>query len=580
MDIFLKFFNLLTGTEQRNAVILLCFMFVGMVLETLGIGLVIPLIALMMQDNVSEKYPIIEQIFDLLGNPTQSEIIIFAMFMLVGVYGIKNLFLAFLSWHQARFAYGVQRQVSQRLFNTYVSQPYIFHLQRNSAQLIRNATVETNLLTLSISAFLLIMTESLIVMGIAVLLVLIEPLGAILVVSTFFVAGYGFLKLTRSRVVHWGSARQLHDGMRIQHLQQSLGGIKDVILLGRSESFQKHYHFHNSESAKVAGKQIGLQYIPRLCLEFLAVAGLALLVLVMIRQGRELASILPTLGLFAAAAFRLLPSANRMLQSIQTVRYGIPIINTLHEEFMLKAEETADVSTQPLQFINKIQIKNLNFSYPSSSTQALTNINMQVNKGTSVGFIGTSGSGKSTLVDIFMGLLTPQNGEILVDDKNILSNIRGWRMQVGYVPQTIFLTDDTLRRNIAFGLPDDQINEIFVKRSIKAAQLEDFTNSLMDGLDTVVGERGVRLSGGQRQRIGIARALYHDPQVLILDEATSALDTATEEGVMAAIEALHGVKTIIIVAHRLSTVKHCDKLYRFEQGQLVEESFPLEKLTN
>lgn len=578
MEIFHKFRSLLTKAEQRGALVLLCMMVVGMMLETLGVGLVVPLIGLMMQDDIATKYPFVTNLFIMLDKPSQSEIILWAMLFLVSIYGIKNLFLALLAWRQARFAFSVQKHTSQRLFEIYIKQPYKFHLLRNTAQLIRNITVETNLLTNSISAFLICTTEALVVVGIAILLLWIEPLGAILVVSTLVIAGYGFLKLTRKRIMRWGAARQYHEGMRIQHLQQGLGGVKDVLLLGRVENFLNEYALHNSESAKVAGQQIGLQQMPRLCLEFLAIVGLAMLVFIMIKHGGDVKSVLPTLGLFAAAAFRLLPSANRMLQSIQTVRYGIPIIETLHNEFELERDIEDDKEISAMQFIHDIQINNLTFTYPNATTPALKNINLNIRKSQSVGFIGTSGSGKSTLVDVIMGLLIPKEGEVLVDGQKISTNIRGWQSQIGYVPQAIYLTDDTLRRNVAFGLADDEIDELAVNRSLKAAQLDEFIRCLDKGLDTIVGERGVRLSGGQRQRIGIARALYHDPQVLVLDEATSALDTSTEEGVMTAIDALHGTKTIIIVAHRLSTVTHCDRLYRFEHGRLVEEILPAEKM--
>ncbi|WP_254258512.1 ABC transporter ATP-binding protein [Methylovorus sp. MM2] len=549
-----------------------------MALETLGIGLVIPLVGLMMQDDLANRYVFVARVYDKLGDPSQPELVMWGMLFLVTVYGVKNLFLAFLAWRQARFAFGVQEQLSQRLFDIYLGQQYTFHLLRNSAQLIRNVTIETNLLTISISAFLLIMTEALVIIGIAVLLLCIEPVGAVLVVSILAIAGYGFLKLTRNKIMRWGTTRQYHDGMRIQHLQEGLGGVKDVLLLGRGINFLKEYATHNSKSARVAGQQVGLQQMPRLGLEFLAISGLSMLVVIMIRQGGKIENVLPILGLFAAAAFRLLPSANRMLQSIQTVRYGIPIIDTLYEELKLKIDGHDTKPTCTMPFIQELQVRNLTFMYPNTTSPALNNISLNIRKGESIGFIGTSGSGKSTLVDIIMGLLVPNIGEVVVDGQEITKNLRGWQSKIGYVPQSIYLTDDTLRRNIAFGLADDQIDESAVMRAIKAAQLDEFITSLEIGLDTIVGERGVRLSGGQRQRIGIARALYHDPQVLILDEATSALDTTTEEGIMEAIEALHGAKTIIIVAHRLSTVENCDRLYRLALGSLVDETVPTAKI--
>jgi len=343
------------------------------------------------------------------------------------------------------------------------------------------------------------------------------------------------------------------------------------------------YHLHNTQGARVAQFQATLQQLPRLWLELLAVTGLALLVLSMLAQGRDMISIVPTLGLFAVAAFRLMPSVNRILGALQLLRYAHIVIDTLHEEFKLDAPEpgagaTKTATSTTPAFQKEISLSDIGYSYPAAATEALNNLSIVIHKEESVGFIGPSGSGKSTLVDVILGLLPPVAGKVMVDGQDIQKNLRAWQDQIGYVPQTIYLTDDTLRRNVAFGLPDGQIDDAAVRRAIKDAQLEEFVASLKDGIESRVGERGIRLSGGQRQRIGIARALYHDPSVLVLDEATSALDTATESDVMRAVTALQGSKTILIVAHRLSTVEHCDRLYRLEHGKVVSEGSPLKVL--
>jgi ABC-type multidrug transport system fused ATPase/permease subunit len=350
-----------------------------------------------------------------------------------------------------------------------------------------------------------------------------------------------------------------------------LGGVKDVKLLGREEDFLHQYHTHNKGSTYIGQLQATLQAIPRLGLELLAVLGLALLVFVMIGQGQSLDALLPTLGLFAAAAFRMLPSVNRVLSAIQSVRFSVPVVDTMYSELRMLELAPSPQRGPPLRLGNTLTLEGVCFQYPSAEAMAIRDVSLSIERGSSVGFVGGSGAGKSTLVDIILGLLTPGSGTVAVDGTDIQSNLRGWQDQVGYVPQTIFLTDDSLRRNIALGLSSETIDEAAVRRALRSAQLAEFVDGLPDGLDTVVGERGIRLSGGQRQRIGIARALYHDPPVLVLDEATSSVDTATEADIMSAVRALRGDKTILIIAHRLSTVEHCDRLFCLDQGRVSTE---------
>jgi ABC-type multidrug transport system fused ATPase/permease subunit len=345
-----------------------------------------------------------------------------------------------------------------------------------------------------------------------------------------------------------------------------------VKIFGRENEFIEEYRLHNILTAQVQQNEATMQQIPRLWLELLAVIGLAILVISMLAQDRALEAVLPTVGLFAAAAFRLMPSVNRVLGALHSLHYGLPMLNNVYNEINLSIPEVSLIQKNIADFRVEIELNRVTYTYPGGTESALKEVSLVIKHGESIGFIGTSGAGKSTLVDILLGLLSPDTGEVKVDGNNIQENLRSWQDQIGYVPQTIYLTDDTLRRNVAFGLPSEQIDDASVQRAIQAAQLEDFVSSLPDGLETLVGERGVRLSGGQRQRIGIARALYHDPAVLVLDEATSSLDTDTENGVMQAVTALHGRKTILIVAHRLSTIEGCDRVYRMEDGRLVDNT--------
>lgn len=570
-----KAWGLLTSTERRRALVLLLLMVVGMLLETLGIGLVVPTIALLTAADSIDRFPVLQSMLGALGNPSYEVVATAAMLGLVGVYLIKALYLGFLVWLQTRFAYDVQAQLSQRLFSVYLRQPYTFYLQRNSAQLLRNLTGEVHMFTNgAMMPGMLLLSEALVLLGLFALLLAVEPVGAVLVVVFLGVTGWGFHRATRTRIARWGLARQHHEGLRIQHLQQGLGGAKDVKLLGRETEFLEQYRVHNFQSARVGHLQYTVQQLPRLWLELLAVSGLAALVLSMLWQGRALEAVLPTLGLFAATAFRLMPSVNRVLSALNSLRYSLPVVNTLHAESRLPTPETEDWKTITRPFRHALELDKVSFTFPGASVPALSNISLIIRRGESVGFIGTSGAGKSTLVDILLGLFAPDSGQVRLDGESIHADIRNWQNQIGYVPQSIFLTDDTLRRNIAFGLAADQIDDAAIWSAIRAAQMEEFVWNLPRGLDTLVGERGVRLSGGQRQRIGISRALYHNPAVLVMDEATSSLDHVTEREVMQAVRALRGNKTILLVAHRLTTVEHCDRLYRLERGKVVEEGTP------
>ena len=571
-----KVWALLASKEKQRAIILMFLMLIGMVLEMLGVGMVVPAVALLIHDEISTAYPALNPILNMLGNPTQETLMIYGMLVLISVYLAKTFFLAYLAWQQNHFAYDVQKKLSQQLFTIYLRQPYTFHLQRNSAQLIQNIINEVSLYSGRIMIpLLLLITESMVLLGIGILLLMFEPIGALIVILVLGSASFGFHLSTRSKISHWGKIRLVHEGLRLQHLQQGLGGAKEVKLLGREKEFLAQFNIHNSQSARVSALQITLQQLPRLWLELLAVIGLAIIVLSMLAQGKDMSGIMPVLGLFAAAAFRLMPSVNRILSSVQSLRYGFPVIDTLYKELMLDAPDFSTSSSENQSvFQNDICLTDVSFTYTGAQSPALKCLSMNIKLGESIGFIGSSGSGKSTLVDIVLGLLEPDSGKVEVDYKNIQQNLRSWQNQIGYVPQSIYLTDDTLMRNIAFGLSNDDIDESSVWNAIKAAQLDEYVAGLPDGIQTIVGERGIRLSGGQRQRIGIARALYHDPAILVLDEATSALDEATEKDVMKAVNALHGKKTLILIAHRLTTVKNCDRLYRLESGQVVEEGSP------
>lgn len=571
MNVLDKIRALLTPAESKSAWLLLFLMLLGMMLETLSIGLVVPLLAVVVSDDLYIKGSAVYPILQFLGSPSKSQLIVMVMIGFMSVYLVKNMFLAFLAWRQVNFTYNFQVNLSQRLFALYLKQPYAFHLQRNSSQLIRNVGSGVGLTSNAISNSMTIITEGMVLTAIICLLLAVEPLGSLIVVFFLSVTGFLYYTVTKAKIAKWGASKQFHDLLRLQHLRQGLGGVKEVKLLGRESGFLKDFHEHNFATTNASKLQVTFQQFPRLIFELLAVFGLAILVISMLNEQHEIASIVPVLGLFAAAAFRLMPSANRFLAAQQGLRFAAPAVNTIYQEILLPEPSSTHKMNKTYQFKHQISLINIKFSYDNSETIVVNDLSMEIKKGDAIGLIGPSGSGKSTFVDLFLGLLSPDSGRILVDGLDVMEDVRQWQNQIGYVPQAIFLSDDTLRRNVAFGLPNEQIDDDAVKHAIKAAQLDAFVESLVDGLETKVGERGVRLSGGQRQRIGIARALYHDPSILVFDEATSALDTDTEKLVMKTITALQSDKTIIIVAHRLTTVKDCNKLYSMENGDLIEK---------
>lgn len=570
-----KIYSLLLVQERKNVIKLFFLMLVGMLLEALSIGLIIPVMALIMQADSAARYPLVQTIVNFLSNPTQSQLVIGAMLVLVCIYFIKNTFLAFFAWQQTKFTFGLQAQFSQRLFAIYLHQPYTFHLQRNSAQLIRNIQAEVNMLmSNALTPIMLLFAESIMLIGLFSLLLYVEPIGTLLVFAVLGLIIKQSQSATKQHISRWAQARLYHEGIRIKQLQQGLGGIKDVKLLGREDDFLSQYRMHTLKSTKTNQLQATLQQMPRLFLELLAVSSLAIVVISMVLRGQVVANVIPTLALFAAVAFRLMPSISRIIGSVQQLRFGLPVVDMLHQELTLSVPQSDKDNSSKIDFrlTRQLEVKNLTYCYAGSTMAALDNVSLSIKKGELVGFLGESGSGKSTLIDVILGLLPASNGEILVDGQPIQSNLRAWQNQIGYVPQSIYLTDDTIRRNVAFGLADDLIDDVAVTRAVLAAQLKDFIATLPNGINTIVGERGVRLSGGQRQRIGIARALYHNPEVLVLDEATSALDGETESSVMDAVVSLHGKKTILMIAHRVSTLESCDSLYKLENHQLVTQT--------
>lgn len=569
MKLALQFWSILTASQKRASLWLVVLMLFSTLFEMLGIGLILPGLAVLSGAKANSQSPYLQAIVERLGNPSRMQVVAWGTVALLAIYVLKAVVVLYTAYRQARFVRQLDRSLCERLFSNYLTQPWAFHLSRNSADMIRNLTSMAGLAD-ACSSTLNAFAEILILLGVGVVLLWIDPFATV-IVGTLAAASTLFLdRVFGLRSQRWGQLRHRYHGQMMKTVQQGLGGVKDAKILGCEPYFIGQYSQQAALVAHVCERQSFVFVVPRLWHELAGVASLCVLTVVMAWQGKPLEAFIPTLGVFAAAGFRMLPSVNRLSTALQLMKYWLPTVETAVEE--LSRELPAPLprsANHPISFRDRVELQGVGFAYQGSTTSALDRIDLIIPCGSSVGIIGSSGAGKSTLVDIMLGLLTPTSGRVLIDGVDVAKNPRAWQQLVGYVPQSIFLCDDSIRANVAFGVDPEQIDNNAVLRAIAAAQLDRFIADLPEGLDTAVGERGVRLSGGQRQRIGIARALYHDPLVLVLDEATSALDTETERDVMQAVESLHGAKTLVIVAHRMSTVAKCDRLYRLDQGRIV-----------
>jgi ABC-type multidrug transport system fused ATPase/permease subunit len=567
-----KVWFLLDSAQKRRTVYMFVLIFFSLLFESFGIGVIVPLVSVLTDSSQLRENPYFVSVISYLGNPPLETLAVYAMVLMVVLYTIRTIYLIYFTWEQASYAAEFQSKLSRTLFKKYLDQPYLFHVNRNSSELIRNTSTEVATLVSMVQQALSFFNEAITMIGISIFLIYVEPIGALVVVGSLGLAAGLTFALARKKLLTLGLQRQSHEAERIRHFQQGLGGIKDIKIYGREDEFLNRYRIESDGAARVLKHYTTLLAFPRLWLEYFSILGLVLLILSVLNQGKSLSEATTLVALFGAAAFRVMPSINRMLVIMQNIKFSLPTIDLIYQECKLKdsPKEKRELSvTDPLLEFYSLTLENLQFSY--SSIPVIKNISLEIESGTTIGFIGESGAGKSTLLDLILGLITPDSGDIKVNGNSILKDPNSWQRIIGYVSQNIYLTDDTLKNNIAFGIPDNQIDTNRVNESIQLAQLESFVNKSEFGIETIVGERGVKLSGGQKQRIGIARALYHNPSVLILDEATSSLDLNTESEVMDAINALHGQKTILIIAHRLSTLQSCDKIFRIENGMIFQD---------
>ena len=569
---------LLDDHQRRRLIYMMLLISFGSFLEVIGIGMIIPTVMSIIDPSFTERYPEIKLVIAYFLEPTYKNVVIFSLALLLGFYIFKSAYLIFMTIEQGKFIYDIKEKTGTRLFSGYMYKPYQFFLVNNSSQLIRNLSTEVAQLGMVARASMTVAVDGLLFTVVILILLYVEPLGTGSIFLVLTVSSIAYQSFTKDFLLEQGKARQYHEGKRIQHIQQGISSVKDVKILGREEDFLNQFFHHNTMGVRAERFSFILASVPRLFLEFVVVIGLIVLVAVLLISQKSTEYTALILGIYAVSIFRLLPSVNRILGAAQKLRFSLPSVKVIADELTIieagilnnEMSKNKRIEHKKFQLKRDIVVKDLYFKHDEDRGNILENINFKLDVGKSVGIVGGSGGGKSTLIDIIMGLFNASRGQVLVDGKNIQNNINGWQRNIGYVAQNIYLTDDTLRRNIAFGVPESEIEEDRIQHAIDSSQLRDLINELPEGDKTLIGEQGIRLSGGQRQRIGIARALYHDPSVLIFDEATSALDQKTESEVMETIDQLHGKKTIIMVSHRINTLSKCDHLLRVERGRIID----------
>jgi ATP-binding cassette, subfamily B, bacterial PglK len=581
MNNLMKISWILSKSQKLKSIQMFVLLLVGVLFETLSIGLIIPLSTVILNPSLLLNY-VGETFFNFyLSSYSEFHLIFLGLLLLVVLYFLKTLFLIYLVWFKNIFSYSVLADVSKRIFENYLLKDWVFYLNNNSAKSIRNCSTECSVFVNYIFLPVIgLIAEVMVLFGILVLLIVIEPIGTLVNFTIFFLFGYIYNNYFKNKILLLGKLRQKLEYDKLKYLQQGFGALRDIKIINSEKFFLDQYNSANIESCNSLAKHLTIKQLPRLILEFIALVCIVTIVISMIIKNSDLSSIIPTLAMFGAASMRLLPSTNRILEAVQNISYGKSSIDIVYQELTTYTNKSVDPEEQreDLKFKRSISLKKISFHYKSNKNKILHNININIPKGKFIGIIGESGAGKSTLIDILLGLLKPDTGLVQVDNVNISKNINSWQKKIGYVPQDIYLIDDTLKQNIAFGVNKDKIDNKQVMKVIRMSKLEEFVNSLEGGLDTVFGERGIRLSGGQLQRIAIARALYREPEILILDEATSALDVQTENFVMDSVKNLRGLKTILFITHRMTTIKNCDYLYKLNNGVIEQEGKPIDIL--
>lgn len=555
-------------SQKRKLVFITIIIFIGGFVELLGVSSILPFIELILDTDGMMQNEYIRMFCDYTGITDPNAVIVCVAIGIVIIFILKNIYVVFQAKMQYEFSYFGLRDLRCRMMDEYLHQNYRFHVEHNSAELIRNVNSDCNMFYSTVLNFLQLITELVVCAMIGVYLIMQDPLIALGVVASMAFFMFVFMKKMRRIFDKMGAAYRVYDAGMIKWMQQSFGGVKEIKIADKEDYFRDNFKKTASDLAKNQATNGIYNSFPKPVMETLCIGSLMILVAIRVCMGTDPAKFVSTLSVFALGAFRLLPSINKLSGHIGVIMYDKAAVSAVYKELGQINQTERKTSGVPMKFEKAIEVKNLTFQYEDAEKAVLQNISLDVPKNKSVAFIGPSGAGKTTTVDLILGVLTPNSGAITVDGVDIHENMGGWHDKIGYIPQVIYMLDDTIRNNIAFGVPAEQIKDEDVWAALEDAQLKEYVEKLEKGLDTVIGEMGVKLSGGQRQRIGIARALYRKPEVLVLDEATSALDNETETAVMQAIDSLQGKMTLLIIAHRLTTIKNCHIVYEIKDGKV------------
>lgn len=576
--------NQIFDKKQKRQLVLLGFMiFIGGFLETLGVSTMIPVVTVLLTpEKVQEyidKYQVLGNICTAFHITNVNQVAVSLLLFLMAVYVIKNLYLLFLVYRQNTFITQNRNNMISRVMAEFLNRPYEQYLGADIPTVFRITDSDIPQ-TFSLMLAVLSLASEVVVSCLIFLVLLIQNVKMTLfVMFVFGVLTLVIVKVLKPRLNRIGAKNQEIQSRIAKWRIQATYGLKDVKVLNREEFFVRNYYETGKVGANVARNYAVLNNTPRLLIETIFIVSMLGYITIYINGGGDVSEMMTTIATFGVAAIRVLPSVNRINTYITEIAYATPSLNFVYENLQqgmktdaMLAERKANSQKEKLKLDDKIELNHISFHYPDSDKNIFTDAHMVVPRGKSVGIMGSSGAGKSTIVDILLGLLHAQEGQITCDGVDIFKNYESWLAQIGYIPQSIYLIDESIRDNIAFGIDADKIDEKRIWEVLEEAQLKEFIEELPEGLDTTIGDRGIRLSGGQRQRIGIARALYHNPEILVFDEATSALDNETEAAVMEAVNSFHGKKTMVIIAHRLNTIEKCDIIYKVENEKIVETS--------